>query len=85
MLAEPELAVALGGLAAQSRPLVEVRQEDAQRGRVDLVEARVVADELEATFAFEPWKRSSRSRSASSSSLTATSPPSPSAKRFFVG
>ena len=33
----------------------------------------------------EPWKRSMRTRSATSSSRQPTSPPSPSAKRFFVG
>ena len=33
----------------------------------------------------EPWKRSMRTRSATSSSRHVTSPPSPSAKRFFVG
>ncbi len=33
----------------------------------------------------EPWKRSIRTRSATASSRHVTSPPSPSAKRFFVG
>ena len=36
-------------------------------------------------FSFEPWKRSIRSRSATASSRQPTRPPSPSAKRFFVG
>ena len=33
----------------------------------------------------EPWKRSLRTVSATDSSVKAISPPSPSAKRFFVG
>ena len=36
-------------------------------------------------FDLEPWKRSMRMRSASSGSFSPTRPPSPSAKRFFVG
>ncbi len=46
-LAEPELRVARRGLAARGRPAVELAQEDAQRRRLQLVEARVVADVLE--------------------------------------
>src|SRR5581483_1538254 len=36
-------------------------------------------------FAADPWKRSMRSRAASFGSLTEIRPPSPRAKRFFVG
>jgi hypothetical protein len=46
-VAEPEVAVALGRLAAQARPVVEVPQEDAQHRGLDLVEPRVVADVVE--------------------------------------
>ena len=46
-LAEPELAVAVGGLAAQRRPAVELAQEDAQRRGLDLVEPRVGSHVLE--------------------------------------
>ena len=84
-LAEPELAVAVGGFAAHARPLVEVAQEDAQERGLQLVEPRVVPDSSKVFFALEPWKRSSRMRSPSSSSRAATRPPSPSANRFFVG
>jgi hypothetical protein len=46
-LAETELAVAGGSLAPLRRPAVELGEEDAQRRGLELVEARVVADELE--------------------------------------
>src|SRR5205085_9094693 len=46
-LAEAELRIAQGGLAAEAVPLRDVREEDAQRGGLELVEARVVAHELE--------------------------------------
>src|SRR5919197_391815 len=46
-LAEAELGVARSGLAAAAVPLVEVRQEDAQERRLQLVEARVVPHEVE--------------------------------------
>ena len=46
-LADPELAIPLGGLAAQLRPAVELAEEDPQHSRLDLVEAGVAADELE--------------------------------------
>ena len=85
-LAEAELGVERGRLAAQARPLVEVRQEDPQRRGLDRVEARVVADVLE-----RPSSPASRGSAAcgcgrrASASLTAIRPPSPSAKRFFDG
>src|SRR5207237_9474077 len=46
-LAEPELSVALRGLPPQPVPLRDLREEQAERRRLELVEARVVADELE--------------------------------------
>ncbi len=46
-VAEPELRVARGGLAAAARPLLELLEEQAQERGLELVEARVVADELE--------------------------------------
>ena len=46
-LAEPELLVARRGLAAEARPLVQLPQEDPQGSSLQLVEAGVVADELE--------------------------------------
>ena len=46
-LAEPELGVAGGRGAARLVPAGELRQEDAQERGLQLVEARVVADELE--------------------------------------
>src|SRR3954447_6883433 len=46
-VAQPERAVPLRRLAPEARPLVELRQEHAQERRLQLVEARVVADELE--------------------------------------
>ena len=45
--AEPELGVPTGGLTTRGNPAVELREEDAQHGRLDLVEPRVVADQLE--------------------------------------
>ena len=45
--AEPELGVPTGRLTPRGNPAVELREEDAQHGRLDLVEARVVADQLE--------------------------------------
>jgi hypothetical protein len=46
-VAEPELGVASGRLAPQTIPLRYVGQHHAQPRRLQLVEARVVADELE--------------------------------------
>ena len=46
-IAETELGVARGRLAAAAVPLVEMRQEEAEERRLQLVEARVVADEVE--------------------------------------
>jgi hypothetical protein len=46
-LAEPEVAVARRGLPAVARPAVEMAEEDAQEGGLELVEPGVVADELE--------------------------------------
>ena len=46
-LAEPELLVARGGLAARGVPAVDLAEEEAQHGGLQLVEARVVADRLE--------------------------------------
>ena len=46
-LAEPELRVPGRHLAAAAVPLVEMRQEDPQERRLQLVETRVVADEVE--------------------------------------
>src|SRR5437870_5725944 len=44
---ETELGVASGGLAAKSDPRVELGEEDAQDGGLELVEPRVVAEQLE--------------------------------------
>ena len=74
-----------GCLAALTVPLVELREEEAQHGGLQLVEARVVADELERLLVLEPWKRSMRTRSASSASVNVKRPPSPRPKRFLVG
>ena len=46
-LAEPELAIALGRLAPERGPGGELAQEDPERRRLDLVEARVRPDVLE--------------------------------------
>ena len=46
-LAQAELGVARGRLAARGRPAVQLTQEDPQRRGLDLVEPRVVADVLE--------------------------------------
>ena len=46
-IAEAELGVPRGGFAAAAVPLVELRQEEAQERRLQLVEPRVVADEVE--------------------------------------
>ena len=46
-LAEPELGVARGRLAARRVPARQVRQEDPQHRGLHRVEARVVADQLE--------------------------------------
>src|SRR5262249_23033772 len=46
-LTEPELGVASGGGAARLVPAHELRQEDAQERSLQLVEAGVVADEVE--------------------------------------
>src|SRR4051794_20344194 len=46
-LAEAELVVAGRRLAPLPRPLVQLPQEDPEGGGLQLVEARVVADELE--------------------------------------
>ena len=46
-LAEAELGVPRGSLAATAVPLVEMRQEEAEERRLQLVEPRVVADEVE--------------------------------------
>src|SRR5579862_1432049 len=46
-LAEAELGVARRGGAAALVPAVELREEDAQERRLELVETRVVADEIE--------------------------------------
>src|SRR5512141_2841554 len=44
---EPEPRVTNGRLSTRRNPTVELREEDAQHRRLDLVEARVVADQLE--------------------------------------
>ena len=46
-LTEPELGVTGNRLTARTVPLLEVREEDAQKRSLELVEPRVVADELE--------------------------------------
>jgi hypothetical protein len=46
-VAEAEFGVARGGLPPPARPLVEVLEEEPQERRLELVEPRVVADELE--------------------------------------
>ena len=48
-LAEPELRIAGGGLAAGVVPAGEVRKEDAKGGSLERVEPRVRPDELDAT------------------------------------
>src|SRR5919204_627720 len=45
--AETELRIARSGLAPKPDPSIELAKEDAQDRRVDLVEARVVAEQLE--------------------------------------
>src|SRR2546423_12417303 len=45
--AEPELGVARRGLASRRDPAVELGEEDAQDRGLELVEARVVAEQLE--------------------------------------
>jgi hypothetical protein len=47
-LLEAELPVSLSGLAARGVPTVKLGQEEAENGSLELVEPRVVADELEA-------------------------------------
>ena len=84
-VAEAELGVARRRLAPQPVPLVELREEEPQHRRLELVEPRVVADDSKSSSPREPWKRSMRTRSASSASLDGDRPPSPSANRFFVG
>ena len=46
-LAEPELGVPRSDLTPTAVPFVELRQEDAEKGSLELVESRVVADEVE--------------------------------------
>ena len=46
-LAEPELLVARSRLAARAVPAVDLAEEEAQHRRLELVQARVVADRLE--------------------------------------
>ena len=46
-LAEAELLVARGRLAARGVPAVDLAEEEAQHGGLQLVEPRVVADRLE--------------------------------------
>jgi hypothetical protein len=46
-LAEPEVGVARRSLPAAARPAVEMAEEEAQEGGLELVESRVVAHELE--------------------------------------
>ena len=55
-LAEPELGVACGGLAARAVPAVELAQEEPQRGSLDLVEARVRPDVGEALLVLRAVK-----------------------------
>jgi hypothetical protein len=67
VLAQAELAVALGRRAPRGVPAVELRQERSQDGRLELVEAGVVADELERLLvprAVEASIRTASSRSA---------------------
>src|SRR5439155_5232861 len=45
-LAEPQLRVARRGLAPKLRPRTEPAEEDAEHGGLQLVQARVVANEL---------------------------------------
>ena len=56
-LAEPELGVASGDLAPAAIPPVEVREEDAQHPRLQLVEAGVVTDEVELVLVARPVER----------------------------
>ena len=61
-------------------------EEEAQRGGLELVEARVVADRLEALLVARAVEAQQRARGRRApASLEATSPPSPRPKRFFVG
>src|SRR5436190_17223589 len=46
-LAEPKRGIPGSGFTAQPRPIVEPPEEDPQRRGLELVEPRVVADELE--------------------------------------
>src|SRR5205807_10126612 len=46
-VAEAKLGVARRSIAATAVPLVEMRQEEPEERRLQLVEARVVADEVE--------------------------------------
>ena len=66
-------------------PALELGQLDAQDGRLQLVQARVVAHLLVGDPSREPWKRNVRTRSASAASAVMTAPPSPKAPRFFDG
>src|SRR5207253_636841 len=75
-LTQSQFRIAGGGFSTQLRPHVEPPEEDAQRSGLQLVEARVVADELEVDLV---------TGAVETEEATATSPPSPSAKRFFVG
>ena len=84
-LAEPELRVAGRRLAPCRVPAGEMRQEHAQHAAWIASSREFVPTSSKVCLSREPWKRSIRTRSATASSVHATSPPSPSAKRFFVG
>ncbi len=56
-LAEPELGVTGDRLAAQPIPLVDMLEKESQERRLQLVETRVVADEVEARLVVRPVER----------------------------
>src|SRR4029079_10914234 len=98
-LPEPQVRVARGRLAPRTGPARATRKEDAQRCRLDRVESGVRPDELEGPLVARAVEaeladgvrdrrigaRDEPDVAERAVSLHATSPPSPSAKRFFVG
>ena len=84
-LAEAELGVAGGRGAARLVPARELRQEDAQERGLQLVEPRVVADEVEGLLVLRAVEREELDAVGELLVVVATSPPSPRQKRFLVG
>ena len=54
VLADAELAVALGRLTPTARPAVQLPEEEAERCGLDLVQPRVAADEMEVDLVLRP-------------------------------